>query len=364
MERTIGLITCNYSAKSQSALTEIRPIASLPFLGRYRLVDFPLSNMVNAGVSTVGMIMPFNYRSLIDHVGSGKDWNLDRKNGGLFILPGSAFGTSRSGARFLIRDLIANKSFLTRTDADLVLISSANFIYNIEMKDMIKTHRESGADITVLSKVSQRSDFDVSAFEHEDGRVKGVTHGISFGSMAFLDCFVIGRQLLLDMLDWYATVDYMDLFEAMAHDFERVDVRIYEQKGYAAAIFNKDTFYRANMELLNPTRLAELFPEGRFIKTKAHDTPPAKYEVGSHVTSSLVSAGCRLFGSVTESILGRNVIVEPGATVKDAIIMQGCTIKSGARVEYAIVDRNNVIPAGTELRGTPSEVLVKEKAHN
>ena len=126
-------------------------------------------------------------------------------------------------------------------------------------------------------------------------------------------------------------------------------------------MFNKKSYYRSNMDALDPRINAELFPEGRFIKTKAHDTSPAKFEVGSHVTNSLVSAGCRIFGNVGDSILGRNVIVESGATIRGSVVMQDCVIKSGARVENAIVDRNNLVPAGTELRGTPEDVLVKEK---
>ena len=123
MEKVIGLITCNYSAKETSGLTGNRPVASLPYFGRYRMVDFALSNLVNCGIRTVGMVMPYNYRSIIDHVGSGKDWDLDRKNGGLFILPGSAFGTSRTGARFLLRDLIHNKVYFTRSTSNAVIFS-------------------------------------------------------------------------------------------------------------------------------------------------------------------------------------------------------------------------------------------------
>ena len=361
MEKVIGLITCNYSAKSPSALVESRPVASMPFLGRYRLVDFPLSNMVNAGLRTVGMVMPYNYRSLIDHVGSGKDWNLDRKNGGLFILPGSAFGTSRTGARFLLRDLVHNKVFFTRSKSDYVIFSTANFVYNIDLNELYNAHVASGADVTVLVKQASGNDADVTGFELDGARVNGVKHGVSFGDTAFLDCFVISRQLLLDMFDWYAATDYLDLFEAMANDYARVNVQAYNFDGYAAAVFNKKSYYRSNMDALDPRINTELFPEGRFIKTKAHDTSPAKFEVGSHVTNSLVSAGCRIFGNVGDSILGRNVIVESGATIRGSVVMQDCVIKSGARVENAIVDRNNLVPAGTELRGTPEDVLVKEK---
>ena len=115
MAKAIGLITANYSTKFPSPLTDSRPAASIPFLGRYRAVDFALSNMVNCGIRTLGMVMPYNYRSLIDHVGSGREWELTRKSGGLFILPGSAFGTSRTGSRFLLRDLVHNKVFFTRS---------------------------------------------------------------------------------------------------------------------------------------------------------------------------------------------------------------------------------------------------------
>ncbi|MGI6231007.1 MAG: glucose-1-phosphate adenylyltransferase subunit GlgD [Tractidigestivibacter sp.] len=361
MEKVIGLITCNYSAKSPSPLVENRPVASLPYLGRYRLVDFALSNMVNAGIRTVGMVMPYNYRSLIDHVGSGKDWDLDRKNGGLFILPGSAFGTSRTGARFLLRDLVHNKAYFTRSTANYVVFSTANFVYNIDLNALINAHVASGADITVLTKQASDNDEDVSCFELDNGRVTGMHHGASFGDTMFLDCFVISRQLLLDMFDWYAATDYLDIFEAMGADFGRVNVQSYNFNGYAMPIFNKKSYYRSNMDLLDPRINDELFPEGRFIKTKAHDTSPAKYESGSRVTNSLVSAGCRIYGSVADSVLGRNVIVESGATIRGSIIMQDCVIKSGARVENAIVDRNNTVSAGTELRGTPEDVLIKGK---
>ena len=364
MQKVIGLITCNYSAKATGPLTEYRPISSMPFLGRYRLVDFPLSNLVNAGARTVGMIMPYNYRSIIDHVESGKDWGLDRKNGGLFILPGSAFGTSRTGARFLLRDLVHNKVFFTRSNADYVILSSANFVYNMDMNDLYNAHVESGADITVLTASAPRVNDDVVGFNVEGGRVNGVHNGVNFGDTAFLDCFIISRQLLLDMFDWYAPTDYLDLFEAMAGDFGRVNVQIHNYDGYVAPIFNKKEYFTANMDFLDPKVSEEVFPADRFVKTKAHDTPPAKFEIGSRVQNSRISSGCRIYGCVCDSILGRGVIVEAGATVRNSIIMQGCIVKSGARVENAIVDRGNTVPAGTELRGTPDDVLVKEKSRD
>ena len=363
MEKLVGLITCNYSAKETSPLTESRPIASLPFLGRYRVLDFALSNIVNAGVTTVGMVMPYNYRSIIDHVGSGKDWGLDRKNGGLFILPGSAFGTSRTGARFLLRDLVHNKAFFTRSKAEYVVLSSANFVCNIDVNAVLDAHVASGADVTAVVQQAPRGDADVTGFVVENGRVVGVKNGVNFGDTASLDCFIVKRTLLLDMFDWYAPTDYLDIFEAMSNDFGRVNVQTYDIETYACPVFNKEIYYNANMDLLDPSVSADLFPEMRVVKTKAHDTAPAKFETGSRVTSSRVSTGCRIYGTIDNSILGRNVIVESGATIRNSIVMQGCVIKAGARIENAIVDRDNVVPAGTELRGTPDDILVKEKSN-
>ena len=157
-------------------------------------------------------------------------------------------------------------------------------------------------------------------------------------------------------------VDYLDLFEAMAADFERVNVRTFDFAGYAAPIFNKDVYFKANMDLLDPKISAELFPEGREIKTKAHDNAPAKLELGSHVRNSRISGSCRIYGTVTNSILGRNVLVEPGAVVNNAIVMQSCIVRSGAHIEYAVVDRNNEVPADIEVKGTPEALFIKEKA--
>lgn len=364
MKSTLGIITTNYAGRTSSVLTQVRPLASLPYAGRYRLVDFPLSNMVNAGVRTVGLVMPSNYRSIIDHVGSGKEWMLDRKGGGLFMLPGSAFGTSRAGSRFLLRDFVQNRIILERSDDDYVLVSAANVVYNMDYRLLLEAYEQSGADVMVLTCQAQGDNADLVGFEVEGDRCRALHHGVSYGDDAFMDCFVIRRELLLQMLVEHEQVDYLDLFEALEKDYGRIDVRVYRYKGYAAPIFDVASYYRHNMELLSVELQDELFPKDRSIMTKAHDNPPVSYRRGAHVRNSIVSGGCRLAGNVSGSILGRGVVVEPGATVLNSIVMQSCVVKSGARVENAIVDRGNVIPAGTELRGTTDEILIKEKAQS
>ena len=360
--KVIGIVTCNYSSKDAESFTADRPIAATPFAGRYRVVDFAMSNLVNYGIRTVGMIMPHNYRSLIDHVGAGKDWDLDRKNGGLFVMPGSAFGTARRGSRFLLRDLIENKAVLTRNTHGYVVLTSANFVYNYDLGKLVDEHLANGADITVLTQTAPAANDDVVAFEVKDGEVKGMKLGVEAGETAFIDCFIIKRSLLLDMLDWYAAEDHLDLFEAIFANTNPVCIKTLDFDGYCAPVFDKAAFYGASMDLRNPAIAAQLFLPDRFIKTKSHDTSPAKFEVGSRVVGSLVSSGSRIYGEVEGSVLSRNVIVEAGAKVTNSIIMQGTVIKSGAVIDYAIVDRNNVIPAGTVLKGTAEDVLVKGKA--
>ena len=179
MAKAIGLITANYSTKFPSPLTDSRPAASIPFLGRYRAVDFALSNMVNCGIRTVGMIMPYNYRSLIDHVGSGREWELTRKGGGLFILPGSAFGTSRTGSRFLLRDLSHNKVFLERDSADIVAVSTCNWVYNVDYNEVFEAHAASGADITVLTQTDRYITYYYHTYDYGGG-AHGYTTEVGF----------------------------------------------------------------------------------------------------------------------------------------------------------------------------------------
>ena len=360
--KAIGYITANYSSKEHSALLESRPLASCPFMGRYRLIDFPLSNMMNAGIRTVGVVLPTNYRSIVDHLGSGREWELDRKKGGLFLLQGSAYGTAKTGIRFLLRDIIKNRTLFERAPEPYVVMSGTNIVFNIDLAHVIESHETSGAGITMIYRSADRALDDITRLEiGENGRVTSFASGCSYGDNKFLDCFVINRDLLLQIIDDYESIDYLDLFEAIRNDFGRIDVCSYEFKSLAVGMFNEETYYRRSMEMLNPDVMHALFTHERPIMTKAHDTAPAKYAPSSNTRNSFISAGCRIEGDVSGSILSRDVIVESGAYVSNSIIMQGCVIERGARVENAILDKNNTVPAQTELRGTPDHVLVVPK---
>jgi len=361
MARAIGLITANYFTKADPAFTLGRPLASLPVLGRYRMIDFALSNMANCCIRNVGVILPVNYRSIADHLGAGKEWSLDRKNGGLFLLPGSAFGTARRTGRFLIKDLLDNKAYLERSRTPYVVVSSASFVYNMSYTELVDAHEASGADITMVTAKASADYNDLCAVQVEDGLVKGFAENVKLGDRAFMDLFVIGREYLLELLDTYKEVEHLDLFVALASDLKETKVAEYQYDGYSAVVLDGDQYFATNMALLDPNVQDKLFPADRPIITKTHDTPPAKYGSGCHVANAMISSGDRIHGTVNSSVLGRNVIVEEGASVVNSIVLQGVTIARGAKVENAIIDRNLTIAAGTELRGTPDNVFIQQR---
>ena len=199
--KAIGYITANYSSTYGSVLLKDRPIASVPFLGRYRLIDFPLSNMMNAGIKIVGVVMPGNYRSLIDHVGSGKDWGLDRKKGGLFMVPGNAYGTTKGGMRFLLRDIISNKTLFQRSDKPYVVMMGANIIFNMDLNTIIDAHENSGAQMTVVyCKATRNVDDETKLQINENGRLTGVSAGVVYGDNASMDCCIVNRETLLEII--------------------------------------------------------------------------------------------------------------------------------------------------------------------
>lgn len=362
MDNVIGIITANYATPDLGCLTEERAVASLPYAGRYRLIDFPLSNMVNSGITSVGVITPYKYRSLMDHIGSGKAWSLDRKNGGLFILPGSAFGISANDYRFLLRDIIRNKAYLSRTHEPYVLVASSHIIFNMNFEALCKDHFESGADITmVYSELKEDSRY-LSSLKMDGDRVTRVNKGAKAGDKAFLDCFIIARDVLLKIMEWYEAIDHLDLFDILQQDYDKMYVRGFACEQYVGSIFSVQEFYARSMELLTPDIYRSLFLSDAPVITKPQDYAPSKYCEGAVVKNSLVTDGCVIEGTVENSVLARGVTVARGAVVKNSIILQACRIEAGAHVEHAVLDRGNIVRTGSVIKGTASDIFVVPKA--
>lgn len=364
MNNVMGLITTNYSSEHFNKLAEIRPIATLPIGGRYRMVDFPLSNLVHSGIRTVGVTSAYRYRSLIDHLGAGKEWSLSRKDDGLYILPGSAYGMKRFQGKFLLRDLINNKPFFDRATEDYVIVSASNKIFNIDYHQAVAKHIESGADITMLYKEVANADLKKGHFLDldRDGNVTGIDTVASGGIAAwFMDCYIINRERLLNLMEWYSNMDYIDMMEIITDNIGRLKIKTYSFGGYVGAVDSTYDYMKCSMDMLDLKVRNELFNSSKMIFTKVQDAPPAKYLEGCSVTNSIVSSGAIIGGTVENSIISRNVKIGKGAIVKNCVILQRCVIEPGAVLENVVCDKFAYVSENVRLTGTKYSPLVIEK---
>ena len=354
MKTTIGLISANYTNDKFGAIAAERTLASLPYGGRYRFIDFPLSNMVNSGISTVGLITPTNYRSLMDHVGDGKEWQLARKVGGMFMLPGSMYGIRYSATgTFLQRDMIQNRHYFERDTADYVLFCGCGKVFNMDFRPLIEQHERNAYPVTLAYRKVDKGEEHQGMFLDVDdaGRVERISYSARGEANYFLDCFVIDREFLLSFLDWYSALSYMDMLEIMMDNLDDIGADAYEFRGYVGAVNDLDDYMRVNMDLLRRDVRQELFESERRIFTKVQDEPPVLYRPTARVKNSLISAGCIIEGEVENSIIFRSTRIAKGAVVKNCILMQHDVVKENAFAANVICDKYVVLEKGARIEG-------------
>ena len=340
-------------------------MASIPIGGRYRLIDFPLSSMVNSGIDSVGVITPANYRSLADHLNMGREWGLNTKQGGLFMLPGAASGLRVPDARFNLRDFIMNKAFFERADEDLVLLCAANRVYNIDFRPVIAEHMASGAEVTMIYKTltDVRTGSAIGKLLDLDGdRVTGLRDSdgstAEMGASIFLDSMIVSRQLILDFIDCYGSLDYIDFTDILGQNVGRLRIRAWRYDGYEHAVDHAQDYLLVSQDLLDPKIQTDLFQMNRPILTKVQDSPPAKYLESARVKNSMVAASCIIAGTVESSILFRGVTIGEGAVVKNCVLMQDTEIGPGAVLENLICDRKVSVGGGVRLSGSKDKPFV------
>lgn len=357
---TLGIIFAHNKIDAMRELTDTRTVASVPFGGRYRMIDFVLSSMVSSGIKNVGVVTKSDYYSLMDHLGTGKEWDLNRKRGGLSILPPSisSKGDQLGEQDSKIAVLMGIIDYIRSSDCKYVLLADANVVANIDYRDLLEKHIENQAYMTALYKANV---YDSSKFKRntfvdvsKDGRIRDVTinQDIQLHSNMLLGTYIIERDLL-DFLICQCVAhnkfDFeRDIIQGMA---ESLDIYGYEYSGYAERIDSVDAFFKANLELLNPEVRHVLFNSGHEILTKVHDEVPAEFRESASVKNSMIADGCIIEGTVENSIIFRNVKIKKGAVVKNCIIMQGTEIGEGASLEYCIADRLVSISKDATLRG-------------
>ncbi|MFO7882571.1 MAG: glucose-1-phosphate adenylyltransferase subunit GlgD [Kosmotogaceae bacterium] len=372
--KVLGLVLAGARGGCLEPLTNVRTIAAIPVFGKYRSIDFTLSNMVNAGISKVGIITQYSPRSLMDHLGSGKEWDLDRKHGGLFILQPIYSRHNESidsfGYRGTADSIFQNMTLLKRGNEDHVLIGSGDHIFKIDFSEFFKKHVETGADITILTKridISKVKEQVWTVETDDSGRVlswkKGVPESENNEQVVSLGVYFINKFLLRELL--YATVpqnkkDFLEDIVIAQND--SLKVLSYDYTGYWSNLsWGLENFYDTNMDILNRDIRKELFLENGGIYTKLKDLPPPKITSIGSISNSLISDGCVISGEVSNSVVSRKTYVRAGATVKNSVIFEGCVIEEGATVENAILDKYCVIRSGGQFIGNKEKPSIAEK---
>lgn len=369
MGKIIGLISGNYSAKNMEGLIQNRPLAALPFGGRYRLLDFPLSNMVHSGIRTVGIITPSLYRPILDHLGSGKEWSLDRKVGGLFILPGTGVRINSRNNKFGLKCIQKNIDFLERDKAEYIAISDCNSIFKMDYRKVLEQHRQNRSDITLLIKeivVPQHEDTQSLVLKlNSSGQVQNIKQAKEYTGLQmplFAGMILMKSSILYDIIAGSQDPEYLDLMDIIEENISFMKVFAYSIPAYFGRIYSKQSYYERSMDLLRPEVRDDLFGEDDCrVLSRARDNPPTKFNKGCMINNSLIASGCEIQGRISGSIIFRGVQVEEGASITNCIIMHRCRISSGAVLENVIIDKYALIHQGTVIKGSEGNAVVINK---
>ena len=360
----LGILFPNSYDSLVPDLVSERLMASIPFASRYRLVDFILSSMANCGIDNISLIVRRNYHSLMDHLGSGREWDLTRKNGGLNLVPPYAEKTvSIYNGR--VEALAGILDFLKEQKEKYVVMADTNLAVNFDFNALIEAHMASHADVTVAYK---EEPLPIYLIEHRDflkcfyytlaidnGRVTKMYMNSSEPGMQniSMNIYIIDRELLISQINT-AYVRGQVYFERdiLAPQLERLNVQAFRYDGYVARISSMKSYFNENMKMLDDVNVDALFSAGNPIYTKIRDDNPARYINGSKVSNIMAADGCIIEGEVENSILFRGVRVGKGAWVKNCVLMQDTVIEADAGVEYVVTDKNATITRGKIIKGT------------
>ena len=369
MKNTMGIILTGGNNNRLKELSAIRSISAVPVGGKFRAIDFALSNMVNSGISNIGVITQYSFRSLMDHLGSGKEWDLDRKNDGLLIFPPYLSSDDTGWYRGSADALYNNITFLKRSNEKYVVIAQGNCIYKMIFDDMLEYHKAKNADITIAYReMDNFSEEELSLLGllecNEDGRIIDLQEKTPhpWTNTGSIGVYIINRELLISLLEESAAHGNYDFVkDIIIKKLSSLNIFGYKFEGYWRNLSTIQMYYRCNMEMLDPDVRYELFSFNGKVYTKVKDEPPAKYNEEAEVSNSIIGDGCIIEGKVENCVLFRGVTVKKGAYVKDSIIMQGSCIEEDASLNYAILDKDVVVTRDKSLKGDSNWPIIVGK---
>lgn len=359
MINAMGLILSGGKNDRLKELSTIRSVAAIPVGGKYRAIDFTLSNMVNSGVKNIGIPTQYSFRSLMDHLGSGKEWDLDRRTDGLFIFPPYLSGDDSGWYRGTADAMYNNLTFLKRSNEEYAIITHGNCVFKMNFEEMIEYHKAKEADITIAYRVMDDfSKEDLSLLGllsiDETGKVNDMQEKPQnpWTNTCSMGIYILKRELLIYLLEESAARGNYDFVkDILIRHMGMLKIFAYKFNGYWRNLSTIQLYYKCNMELLNPEIRQELFIEGGKVYTKVKDETPAKYNEEADVTNSIIADGCIIEGTVQNSVLFRGVTVKRGAVIKDSIVMQGTTLEENSSIQNTILDKNVIITSGKNIKG-------------
>ncbi len=368
MITAMGIILTGGQKEKLKELTLSRSVAALPIGGQYRIIDFVVSNMVNSGIIKVGVITQSNYHSLMDHLGAGKDWDLDRKKDGLFILPPYVTKDNMGWYKGTADALVNNLAFLRKSSQKYVVLHGSNGIYTMDYQSALRAHVETDSDITMIYKEFKTEDLPSPSpygiLQMEGNRVVGLeekpylpkTNHVSMG------IYILKREFLMELLeDSNVRQGYDWVKDVLMPTAQRDKVSGFPFKGYWQPIHSIQDFYKANHDMLNMLIRYELFYGPGPVYTKVKDEVPVQYKGKGFAVNSIVADGSLIEGTVENSILFRGVYIAPGAVVKNSILMQDTVIHQGVELEHVILDKEVRINRHKRLMGQSNYPLVIPK---
>ena len=356
---TLGLIFAGDKPDKLSSLTKMRSISALPFASKYRMIDLTLSNMINSGIIRVGILTQFNSRSLIDHLGNGREWDLDRRNGGMFILQPVITSSNPFWYRGTADAIFQNISLLKRSSEEYVLIGSGNHVYKYDYRILKNYHIQKDADITILMTKSVSDNYLVL---DEQNKVIAISKKNEKDYYSSMNIYFMKKDLLIDLI--YASIPQKkyDIFDNLIiENLKYLKIIGCPFNGYWNNVKDTNTYAKANFDILNDNTRKEIFYKYGKIYTKLKNMPSPKFNITAKVSNSLVGDGCVVSGEIENSIIFRDVIVKAGARIRNSIIMQGSVINEGAIVENAILDKEVIVKRDNKISDNKITVIEKGK---
>ena len=370
-QEAFGLIFTGEANPYMRDLVLSRAVAAVPFGGRYRVVDFVLSDLVNTGIRNVGLIVQKNYHSMMDHLGKGKEWDLNRKRDGLFLLPPFSTKDNTGVYRGDIDAFHSIMQYVRRSNQKYLILCGSHTVFNTTFDAILKQHRETGADITIMYNEDPRffpeeQNRDLRLLLDEDGMtVTGLEWNPRNPRTNFRSCEVtiIDKDLFEDLVEESYSRGGIDFVrEVLLPKAKELKIMGWRYDGYVARIDSINTYFMHSMELLNATAAKDLYNMRHPIYTKVKDEVASQYGDFADVHNVVMADGCRIDGTVEDSIVFRGVNVERGAIVRNSILMQGVTVRKGAVLDHVILDKNVTVNAGRQLMGYEGIPLVFRKS--